>query len=44
MQYPELFPKFGENDPDSQVMEAYVRVPYQQLNEVVFTGQQEWVT
>jgi hypothetical protein len=26
-QYPELFPECGENDPDSQVMEANVRVP-----------------
>jgi len=43
-QYPKLFPELGEGDPDSQVMEAYVRVPYQQLHKVVFTGQQEWVT
>jgi hypothetical protein len=43
-QYPELFPKFGEIDPDSQVMEANVRVPYQQLDKVVFTGRQERVT
>ena len=43
-QYPKLFPELGEGDPDSQEMEAYVRVPYQQLNKVVFTGQQESVT
>jgi hypothetical protein len=38
------FPEFGENDPASRVMEANVRVPYQRLDKVVFTGQQEWVT
>jgi len=43
-QYPKLFPELGEGEPDSLVMEAYVRVPYQQLNKVVFTGQQDWVT
>jgi len=42
--YPKLFPELGEGDPDSQVKEAYVRVPHQELNKVVFTGQQEWVT
>jgi hypothetical protein len=42
-QYPEFFPEFGENYPNTQVMEAYVRVPYQQFDKVVFTVQQEWV-
>jgi hypothetical protein len=43
-QYPKLFPELGEGEPDSQMMEAYVRMPYQQLNKVVFTGQHQWVT
>ena len=41
-QYPEFFSKFGKY-PNSQVVEAYVRVPYQQLDEVVFTVKQEQV-
>ena len=42
-QYPKFFSEFGWNNPNSQVMEAYVRLPDEHANKVVFTVKQGWV-
>jgi len=39
-----FFSEFGQNDPNSQVMKAYVRLPNQQFNKVVLVVEQECVT
>jgi hypothetical protein len=43
-QNPKFFSEFRQNDPNSQVMKAYVRLPNQQVNKVVLAVEQYGVT